>query len=139
MAYSHEPEQSVKPGRLIIVYNADEGWPSALRDAARKLVRPETYPCSLCRISYGALSMRKAWRQYLDGLGLETHFYHRQDFARAYPGELFSIAENLSLPAIFFETRGELHPLLSSQQLDSLSNVGDMVAAMDLALERFIR
>lgn len=123
--------------RLIIVYNADEGWASALMEAAHKLVRPETYQCSLCMISYGAVSMRGPWRKYLDGLSLEKHFYHRQDFARAYPADSYPIVEQLQLPAICIESAGDLHCLLSHEQLDNLSDVDSLIAATDLSLARF--
>jgi len=105
--------------RLVIAYNANAGWASALMDAAHKLLRPETYECSLCIISYGAVSMRRPWRKYLDSLAMEKQFYHRQDFARAYPADLFPVVDALTLPAIFIEADGKLHGLLSSKQLDS--------------------
>lgn len=123
--------------RLVIVYNANAGWASALIDAAHKLVRPETYECSLCMISYGAVSMRRPWRNYLDSLAIEKQFYHRQDFARAYPVDLFPIIDGLNLPAIFIEADGKLHGLLSSKQLDSLTDVEALIAALDRALNRF--
>ena len=123
--------------RLVVVYNANAGWASALMDAAHKLVRPETYECSLCMISYGAVSMRRRWRKYLDGLALEKRFHHRQDFARAYPADCFPMVDGLNLPAIFIEAGGELHCLLSSKQLDSLTVVEALITAVDLTLNRF--
>ncbi|WP_373491616.1 hypothetical protein [Parasphingorhabdus sp.] len=131
------PSTASSRDRLIIVYNADEGWASALMDAAHKLVRPETYSCSLCMISYGAVSMRRPWRDYLDALSLEKSFYHRQDFACAYPAASFPITQALSLPAILIEDGGDLHCLLSSDQLDRLSDVDSLMAALDRALAQF--
>ena len=51
--------------RLVIVYNADAGLAAALFDAVHKVVAPATYPCSLCAVTYGALTMRPQWRRYL--------------------------------------------------------------------------
>lgn len=125
------------PDRLIIVYNADQGWASALMDAAHKLVRPETYQCSLCMISYGAVTMKPPWRKYLRSLPLKIYFHHRQDFVVAYPASFFPVVEALSLPAILIETAGELHVLLTSQKLDGLSDAAALIAALDVALDRF--
>ncbi len=125
--------------RLIIVYNADQGWVSALMDAAHKIVRPATYACSLCMISYGAVSMRRPWRRYLASLPMEIDFYHRQDFADSYAASSFPMVDGLSLPAILVEAGGKLHVLLSSQELGGLADVEDLIKAVDQALKRFTK
>lgn len=131
-----DPIMAARNGRLIIVYNADRGWASALMDAAHKLVRPATYGCSLCMISHGAVSMRRPWRLYLASLPMEIDFYHRQDFADTYGARFFPMVEGLSLPAILLEASGKLHGLLSSQELDGLADVEGLVAAVDQALNQ---
>ncbi|MEH6790584.1 hypothetical protein [Parasphingorhabdus sp.] len=131
------PNMADRPDRLIMVYNANAGWTSALLDAAHKLVRPETYQCSLCMISYGAVLMRRPWREYLRSLPMQTDFYHRQDFADAYPARCFPAVKGLDLPAILIETGSELHLLLNSENLDRLSDVDSLIAAVDQALDRF--
>ncbi|PHR16429.1 MAG: hypothetical protein COA41_15225 [Sphingopyxis sp.] len=137
MKDSGNPTRAVPIDRLIIVYNADDGWASALMDAVHKLVRPETYECSLCRISHGAMSMRRPWRNYLDSLAMEKRFYHRQDFARAYPADAFPVVAGLNLPAILLESDSALHCLLSSQELERLTDVEELIAALDRALNSF--
>jgi len=42
-----KPTLAASTDRLVIVYNANAGWAAALMDAAHKLLRPETYECSL--------------------------------------------------------------------------------------------
>ena len=132
-----KPTGAVSIERLVIVYNADDGWTSALMDAVHKLVRPETYECSLCRISHGAVSMRRPWRNYLDSLALEKRFYHRQDFARAYPSDAFPVVAGLDLPAILLESDSALHCLLSREELGRLAEVKALIAALDRALKSF--
>jgi len=44
--------------KLIFVYNADSGLLNAMKDWAHKIVSPETYPCSLCALTYNNLGMR---------------------------------------------------------------------------------
>lgn len=137
MKDSGNPTRAVSIDGLVIVYNADDGWTSALMDAVHKLVRPETYECSLCMISHGAMSIRRPWRNYLDSLSLEKRFYHRQDFARAYPADAFPVVAGLDLPAILIESGGVLHCLLSSQELERLTDVEELIAALDRALNSF--
>ena len=46
---------------FLFVYNADSGPLKALFDFGHKIVSPGTYPCSLCRLTYGPFGMRREW------------------------------------------------------------------------------
>lgn len=111
--------------RLLIVYNADGGVLNALKDAVWKIVSPVTYPCSLCALTYGAVSMRAAWRRYLDGLPMETIFHHRDDFAASY------LEHGVALPAILVRY-GEDAPriVISAEELNAMESLDILIAAM---------
>lgn len=116
---------------LIFIYNANGGIFSAMADAAHKLVSPETYPCSLCAITYGAVSMRGEWKTYLKRLGHETRFYHRDDFARDWPGEA------VTLPAILEVTEGgALSTVIAKEDLDTVQSVAQLVSMLEDRLAR---
>jgi len=68
------------PAPLIFVYNADSGVLNGLKDLWAKTVHPETYPCSLCAVTYGPLGMRREWREYVRALGHEVRFLHRDEW-----------------------------------------------------------
>jgi hypothetical protein len=109
--------------RLILVYNADGGWLNALKDAVWKVARPATYPCSLCALTYGWVSMHGRWRRFLAGLPQAKVFHHRDDFARAFPGLA------VPLPAILLG-EGDAPPLVlvSAEELDSLAGLDALIA-----------
>lgn len=116
--------------RLILVYNADSGIFNALAHAVHKAVRPDSYPCSLCAITYGAVSMRRQWRDFLNGLKMEKVFHHRDDFAEAFP------EFGLDLPAILLSDFGELpRVLVSSEELDVIADVDELI---DLVEEKLV-
>lgn len=116
---------------LIFVYNANSGLFSAMADAAHKLISPATYPCSLCAITYGAVSMRGEWKAYLQRLPHDARFYHRDDFAQAWPGV------TAELPAIFLQTGPSvLVPLASKADLDAVQSVAELVGLLDDRLAR---
>lgn len=119
------------PDALVIVYNADEGLGAMLFDAVHKLVRPDTYPCDLCAITYGPVSMRGAWRDWLKAQAFPAEFYHRQDFARAFPG-----LSDLPLPAILRRDGAVLSELLGPQQMTSNMTIEALIVAVEAALER---
>jgi hypothetical protein len=114
---------------LIFVYNAEEGLFAAIGDAIHKAVSPETYGCSLCAISYGAVSMRPEWRAYLKSLPYGTKFHHRPDFRRAYP-----TLKDLPLPAILLDEGSGPRGLVDAATLDRVSDVNELIGTLERAL-----
>lgn len=98
--------------RLVIVYNAEAGLAAGVMDSIHKLVSPGTYPCQLCAVTYGLATMKRKWRAFLDGLGMEVLFHHRPDFRAAFPQ-----AADWPLPLIAVETGGVLRPLVDAAEL----------------------
>lgn len=117
------------PDALVIVYNADEGLGAMLFDAVHKLVRPDTYPCDLCAITYGAVSMRGEWRDWLKAQAFVAEFYHRQDFARAYPA-----LAHLPLPAVLRRDGDELALLLGAEDMRADMTVEELIGAVEAKL-----
>ena len=109
--------------RLILVYNADSGLLNAVKDAVWKVVRPATYPCSLCALTYGWVSMHGRWRRFLGQLPQAKVFHHRDDFALAFPGLA------IPLPAILL-AEGEAPPqvLVSAAELDAMPDCDELIA-----------
>lgn len=70
--------------QLIFVYNADSGRLNALFDIAHKIVRPETYECSLCLLTHGTLSEKKAWTRFRQSKDTDFVFLHKDEFERQY-------------------------------------------------------
>ena len=127
-----EPASKHVNAKIILVYNADEGWLASIKDMLHKIVRPETYPCSLCALSYGPLAMRGAWRKFLNNLPLEKKFYHRQDFARDYEN-----AARFALPVILIEKDGVLQILVDKLELDLITDVEELILATRAALRDY--
>ena len=109
-------------GHLIFVYNADSGKLNALADSLHKLISPSTYECRLCQITHSWFSEKAEWRSFIDGLGVECSFLHRDEFFRDY-GEM-----NQGFPAVFFFRKGELQVLISKSEFDDLDSITDLSA-----------
>ena len=114
--------------RLLMIYNADGGLFAMVSDAVHKAVSPRTYPCSLCAITYGAVTMKSEWRRYVERLSAQVTFHHRDDFAKAWP-EL-----HFALPAILIENDGCLSELVSARDLSSIASVTELTALLDARL-----
>lgn len=121
--------------RLICVYNADTGLIEALMHAVHKAVRPETYPCSLCALTYGAVSMRGDWKRYWQNLDAQVDFYHRDDFTEDFPELGTGGAREVALPTILISQAGEEPRVLTSnEELDAMADVDALMARVSSAL-----
>lgn len=85
---------------LIFIYNADSGWFNAVSDFAHKLISPSTYACSLCKITYGHMGMKKQWRQFIEQLPYHTTFLHKDEI------KALSLPIPDVLPAILLREEG---------------------------------
>ena len=69
---------------LIFVYNARSGLLNAMLDSMHKVVSPDTYACSLCRITYGLFTELPEWRQFRENFNGSMRFYHIDEFEQHY-------------------------------------------------------
>ncbi|MDJ0979188.1 MAG: hypothetical protein QNI87_11735 [Erythrobacter sp.] len=123
------PPKPLQRPRLICVYNADTGLIEALKHAVHKAVRPETYPCSLCALTYGAVSMRGDWKRFWRSLDADVDFYHRDDFTRDFPALGTGGARQVALPVILVSEAGEEPRVaVSSEELDAMADVDELMA-----------
>jgi hypothetical protein len=117
------------PDALVMIYNADEGLGAALFDTAQKILRPDTYSCDLCAITYGAFSMRGAWKDWLARQSFVAEFYHRQDFAKAFPA-----LAGTALPAVMRRDGEALTLVLGPEDMRSDMGVDGLIAAIEARL-----
>lgn len=119
---------------LIFVYNARGGWLAALRDAVHKLLRPATYPCSLCALTYGAVAKRPAWRAFLARLPMPTLFLYRDEFRSTLDNR------DLPLPAILMGSASRVpEVLVSAWELDGLHDLDALIALIEARVPRINR
>ena len=118
-----------RTGTLILVYNADGGLLRAARDAVHKLVSPETYPCSLCALTYGAVSMRREWRRFLKKTGSPVLFLYRDELR----ADLDS--RDIPLPAILVGSESTMpEVLVSAAELNALPDLGALITLIEARL-----
>lgn len=111
--------------RLVIVYNANAGIAAGVMDSVHKIVSPSTYPCQLCAVTYGLVAMKREWRVFLDGLGMEVLFHHRPDFRVAFPQ-----AADWPLPLVAVEQDGELHSVVSAADFGGIADLAALIAVL---------
>lgn len=111
--------------KLILVYNTDSSVFAQVSDVFKKIATPSKYECNLCMVTYGAVSMKDEWKEFLNSLSFEKEFLHRDEFHEKYP-EL----KEVKLPAIF---------ILKNTVPDTLVLADDINIQKDIAgLEKLI-
>ena len=85
---------------------------------AHKIIKPETYECSLCALTYGAFSEKKAWRKFKENTDIEMTFLHKDEFEKAY-------GVTYKYPVILKET-DPFETLLDANEIGKLKSVEEL-------------
>jgi len=105
---------------FIFVYNADGGIFSLIKDWGHKIISPETYPCSLCALTYDNLGMRKSWREFTNELEYDVVFLHRDELEKQYG------ISDIDLPAAFIQQDGKLKLWINSEAMDACQTLEEL-------------
>lgn len=116
--------------KLLLVYNADSGFLSSLKDAAHKTVSPSTYECNLCKITYGPIFMKDEWNAFLESLPYEVEFLHRDEFRQQY----FALKDE-SLPAMFVIENAHVSVAISAARMNAAHSIEDLTALVSQFLQ----
>jgi hypothetical protein len=108
--------------KLIFVYNADSGLVNGVADYFHKMIRPATYACKLCAVTYGLAGMKGQWRVFLTELPLPAEFLHRDEFRLAYPGD-----PDAEFPSAFIIAGGSLLPFISRSEMEAVANLDKLI------------
>jgi len=110
---------------LVFVYNADSGMFNTLTDIAHKVFSPQTYECNLCAISHSYLSERNEWKEFINDLGVDCEFLHRDEFLKKYP------SNETEFPLIFEKINGALKLSLSANDINKCKSMDDLKVAIN--------
>ena len=112
--------------KIQFIYNAEDGFFSKITDFAHKIIKPETYECSLCAITHGNIGMKKEWKSFIENLEYEVSFHYRNN--------LDQVKCNVSgFPSIVLEQKGRSEVLISPNELNE---IGDINSLKKLLLDR---
>jgi hypothetical protein len=118
------------PDRLVLVYNAEDGFFNALTDWAHKAFSPSTYACALCRYTAGVAGLKTPWKTFLDLLPLQKKFFHRTEFKTAFPQQAA-----ITLPVIMLGSKGSLEVLVSAEEIKATGGVMTLINLVQSRLE----
>ena len=109
--------------KLIFVYNANSGKLSAAFDIAHKIISPSTYQCNLCSLTHGTFQERDVWKKFREESDAELVFYHKDEFENEFN-------KTFAYPIILKEQDGELVEYVSTEQINALNDVEDLIVKL---------
>ena len=107
--------------KLIFIYNADSGPISLMKDFFHKVLKPSTYECNLCAVSFGNFGMKKEWKNYIDNLDVPAEFLHRDQFIKQYD------VKNAQFPSAYLKTDSKLELFISQDEMNELQSVEELI------------
>ncbi len=70
---------------IQFIYNAKTGVANSLFDLAHKIISPDTYECNLCKITYGAFTENKKFKELKEKYNITL--WHIDDYEKKYRKE----------------------------------------------------
>lgn len=114
---------AIPDSALLFVWNAVGGWQYAIVDSLRKFLAPESYPCSLCKITHGMLGPKQEWELFLQSWKRTVYFLHRNEFLEYLPDLKSKYRE---FPVILEFKNQAWHTVVTSETLATLKNVAEL-------------
>jgi len=125
-------DQSPMSKKLLFIYNANSDTGSRMLDFAHKILNPATYDCKLCSLTFGNFTENKQWKTFRESLmakGYELEFLHKDEFVKSYQSKF---GHSFTYPIIMVETEYELEVLLSTEKLNAMETVEELVDSCSL-------
>lgn len=108
--------------QVVFVYNADSGKINSIKDYFHKLVRPSTYECNLCAVTFGGFGMKKDWKEFTKKADLPMMFLHRDEFFNE-----FSNIQDAKFPCAYLSENGNLSLLISQEEMNSVNSQDELI------------
>lgn len=106
--------------QLVFVYNADSGLFNTVSDIAHKIFSPETYSCGLCALTHSYFSMRDDWKSFIESLGVDCQFMHRDEFIAEYNDREYN------WPVVLVKRHDQLNVCLQAADINKCDNLDEL-------------
>lgn len=123
-----ENKTEKKTPKLIFVYNADSGILNTIGDLAHKIVRPSTYPCNLCAVTFGNLGMKMEWKKFVNSLDVDVEFLHKDEFKEKYK-------RDGQFPSVYIKNTS-FDVFISQAEMNAVENLHELMDLVKSKLEQ---
>lgn len=109
---------------VVFVYNATSGVIDKFIDSAHKILSPETYQCSLCKLTHGNFGEKQDWIDFKDQMKPPLKFLYKNEFEEQYKSKWLGKYE---YPIVFLASGYALDPILTSKDLQEITSLDILI------------
>jgi hypothetical protein len=106
--------------KLVFIYNADSGLINAVKDYFHKKRSPETYQCNLCMQTFGGISMKKDWKNYVNNLDIPAEFLHKDEFEKKYD------IGDAKYPSAYLKNGSNIKVFISQDSMNAVKSLEEL-------------
>lgn len=105
---------------LVFVYNATSGLLDKFIDSAHKIVSPDTYDCSLCKLTHGNFKEKQIWTDFRNQAQVPLKFMYKNEFEKQYRSKWLPKYE---YPIVFLAEGYQMEPVINAQDFQELESL----------------
>lgn len=114
--------------QLIFVYNANSGKVNTYLDAFHKILKPASYSCNLCAITYGVFTENKTWNNFRKRIEVPMEFLHIDEFKKQYASKF---SQKFDFPIILGVTAKGWEVVVDASTLNELNSAEALIELLD--------
>ncbi len=104
---------------IQFIYNAKNGFANSIFDLAHKIISPDTYECSLCKITHGAFTENKKFKELKEKYNITL--WYNDDYEAKFPRES-------QYPIIIIRDNNKKQiGQIKTEEINSLNNIDELV------------
>lgn len=123
--------ENLKNKRLIFVYNADSGLKHSLLDSIHKFLKPETYECRLCQLTYGFFGEKRTWKAFKRKVEIKMDFLHKDEYEKNFRSKFETLQV---LPVVLLQDNYDLSVFVSAKELNAMTDISEFIAVLNKRL-----
>lgn len=114
---------------LLFVYNANNDLKSELLGYIHKVLRPSTYECDLCALTYHNLGQRRDWKAFKERTDAALSFYYIKGFEEEFN-------ESHVYPVIIERIQDENNIVLNRKELSDIDSVKELIVKLEMYINK---
>jgi len=116
--------------QFLFVYNANSDLFSTVTDFAHKILSPSTYDCHLCALTYGNLSMKQEWKDFIESLPIQAIILHKDEFEKQQKIKA-------DFPAGYIAANGGITKIITKEEVNRCSTLEELKTLVTKKLEEY--
>lgn len=103
-------------------------------ESLHKVVNPSSYSCKLCQLTYGIFEEKRGWRKFRENLDIETEFFHRDEFLKAYASKF---GHKFEFPVILVQSNKGLEVLMTKNEFSEIDSPEELIKRIENRLDNY--